>query len=183
MKNLINIILLAFFVSLLVCSCKKEPEPKEATNLPNEVNLGESAIYLNGELIPTYKADCKYGEVNKIMSYVFYDSINLVTNIVGFDWLPQSTGNYELHDERILFVKALTSFSQIVDEDLEGYSYELEDPEEGFCNIEYLDTIQQVAKGRFKAKFKRTSTNGNGDLGLPKRLLFQGVFHEKYVKY
>jgi hypothetical protein len=114
------------------------------------------------------------------MNYIFSDSFELVINAFGFAWLPLSTGNFELHNEDILYVKANTNFSQIIAEDLEGYSYKLEDPEEGFLEVQELDTIQKIAKGRFKAKFKRTSKNGNKDLGLPKILLFQGVFHDRY---
>jgi hypothetical protein len=109
-------------------------------------------------------------------------TVDLVINTFGFNWLPLSVGKFELHQEHILFVKALTNFSQYVSEDLIGYKYKLEDADEGFLDVEQLDSIQQVVKGRFKVKFKLTSRNGNKDLGLPKILLFQGVFHEQYKK-
>ena len=116
------------------------------------------------------------------MSYGFFDSADQVTNILGFDWLPLETGNFELHEDRILFIKALTNFNQVISEDLEGYSYKLIDAEDGFFEVSSIDTVQQIVKGRFEAKFKRTSKNGNKDLGLPKILLFQGVFHERYER-
>jgi hypothetical protein len=171
--------LIALCTAMLVFgACAKEPSAAE--NLPSEVNLGESQTYLNGKLESNYKSYVLYVEADKTMNYIFYDSIELKINSVGFSWLPLTTGDFELHDERILFVKALTSFNQIISEDLEGYSYKLIDEEEGFLKVEALDTVQHTVKGRFQAKFKRTSKNGNGNLGLPKILLFQGVFHEEY---
>jgi hypothetical protein len=176
-KNTIFFTVLMVFV-ILFNRCAKEPTPFE--NLPSEVNLGESVIYLNGQLESNYRPDFKYIEINKIMNYGFYDSVDLKINILGFGWLPLSSGDFELHEERILFVKALTNFDQVISEDLKGYSYKLIDADEGFFNVESLDTVQHIVKGRFQAKFKRTSKNGNRDLGLPKILLFQGVFHEQY---
>jgi len=166
---------------MLAISCDKgELNPPEAV-LPDEVALGESEIYLNGELKEGYQHDFKYIEVYQTMNYGFIERPQaLLVNIFGFSWLPLEAGDFALHTEPIPFIKAKTSFSQVVDEDLEGYSYELMDADEGFFHVEYLDTVNQEVKGRFKAKFKRTSKNGNGDLGLPKVLLFQGVFHENY---
>lgn len=173
-------ILLTTILTMLLCSCAKEPTPFK--DLPNEVNLGASVVYLNGNLASNYKTEFKYIEINKIMSYGFFDSADQVTNILGFDWLPLETGNFELHEDRILFIKALTNFNQVISEDLEGYSYKLIDAEDGFFEVSSIDTVQQIVKGRFEAKFKRTSKNGNKDLGLPKILLFQGVFHERYER-
>jgi hypothetical protein len=70
---------------------------------------------------------------------------------------------------------------QIINEDVIGYEYKLIDEEEGFFNIENLDTIKHEVKGRFRATFCRTSKNGNKDLGLPKILLFQGIFYDSYT--
>lgn len=173
---------LMFFVAIcLASSCDKdELDPPEAV-LPDEVAFGESEIYLNGELKEGYIPGFLYIKVYQTMNYGFSESPRLLlSNTVGFSWLPLEPGNFALHTERIPFIKAKTSFSQIIDEDLEGYSYELIDADEGFFNVESLDTVKLEVKGRFKAKFKRTSKNGNGDLGLPKVLLFQGVFYENY---
>lgn len=165
----------------LAASCDKdELDPPEAV-LPDEIAFGESEVYLNGELKDGYQPAFKYIEVYKTMNYGFLERPQeLLINSVGFSWLPLETGNFELHTERIPFIKAKTSFNQTIQEDLEGYSYELIDADEGFFNVEALDTVKHEVKGRFKAKFKRTSKNGNGDLGLPKVLLFQGVFYENY---
>jgi hypothetical protein len=173
-----NILLSLFLGILFLEACVKEPP--EAQNLPESVELGKSVVFLNGEEASGYKASFLQQSKAKTMNYIFSDSFELVINAFGFAWLPLSTGNFELHNEDILYVKANTNFSQIIAEDLEGYSYKLEDPEEGFLEVQELDTIQKIAKGRFKAKFKRTSKNGNKDLGLPKILLFQGVFHDRY---
>jgi len=155
-----NIFVLLFGILFIVSACHKDPP--EAT-LPDDVNLGESVVYLNGELVSNYKPEFKYIEVYKTMNYGFYDSVGQVTNIFGFDGLPLDVDNFNLHTERILFVKALTSFNQVISGDLEGYSYKLIDADEGFLNVEYLDTVKQEVKGRFKAKFSRTSKNGNKD--------------------
>lgn len=168
-------------IILFIISCSREPD--SFGSLPSEVLLGESVVYLNGEAANNMIHDFKYIEVNKIMNYAFYDSTATRINILGFSWLPLSTGEFDLHDDRILYVKAFTSFTQVVAEDLEGYSYKLVDADQGYLNIDYLDTVEHIVKGRFWAEFKRTSKNGNGDLGLPKRLLLQGIFHEKYLIY
>jgi hypothetical protein len=177
MRNVLLTLLLGVF---FLEACVKEPP--EAQNLPESVELGKSVVFLNGEIAPGYEASFIYLSSYKTMSYVFVDSFDLIVNVFGFDWLPLSTGNFDLHDEDVLYIKANTGFSQAISEDFEGYSYKLEDPEEGFLEVQELDTIQKIAKGRFKAKFKRTSKNGNEDLGidLPKILLFQGVFHDRY---
>lgn len=65
-------------------------------------------------------------------------------------------------------------------EDLKGYSYELIDEENGFFNIETLDLNNKIISGRFQVNFRRTSKNGNSNLGLPKKIAFQGIFHEQY---
>ncbi|MEO6758719.1 MAG: hypothetical protein ABIO24_04635, partial [Saprospiraceae bacterium] len=66
--------------------------------------------------------------------------------------------------------------------DLFGYTYEVQDKEEGYFNITALDTLEQTVQGRFKVKFCRTSKNGvKENLEMPKHLLFEGVFHEKYT--
>jgi hypothetical protein len=163
----------------LLASCAKEPARFD--NLPSEVELGKSVVYLNGSEATNYKPEFNYVEVNKVMSYGFSDSVASKINALGFAWLPLNTGDFQLHEERILFVKALTNFYQTNGEDVILSSYDLIDADEGFFNVESLDTVQQIVKGRFEAKFKRSSKIGNRGSGLPKILLFQGVFHEKYV--
>ena len=115
------------------------------------------------------------------MTYGFVERVDDIINSVGFDLLPLSTGDFGLHTQHVISsFEAVTNFNQIINEDLEGYSYKLIDTDDGFFKVESMDTIQQIVKGRFQAKFKRTSKNGNKDLGLSKILLFQGVFNEHY---
>jgi hypothetical protein len=177
MKNV-----LLFSVAIIILgipvSCQKDPT--EAL-LPDNVEFEKSVIYLNGEE-SAYVPDIQYDSINRVMSYGFFESRNQgqLENLLGFGRLPYEPGEFDLTTENILFTKARTSFRQIVSEDLEGYKYKLVDADEGFFHVEYLDTVNMEVKGRFKAKFCRTSKNGNKDLGLPKNIVFQGVFYEKY---
>ncbi|MFN0177098.1 MAG: hypothetical protein ACKVU0_20825 [Saprospiraceae bacterium] len=171
-------LLLSLGLSIFLSACCKEHE----ADLPSEVKLGQSVVYLNG-CKEDYEPDFKLIKVYSHINFAFVDKYDDVVNLLAFDWLPIQTGDFELHTERIQYIKALTSFGQTVDEDLTGYEYELEVPEEGFFNIEALDTVNQEVKGRFRAQFRRTTKNGYKHLGLPETLLFQGVFNEKYEVY
>jgi hypothetical protein len=177
MKKLLffSFVLLA---SLTVVSCKKDPP--EAL-LPDDVTLGESVVYLNGkeaDYVPAFNHDT----INFLLNFGFIESKNQgqLVNSFSFSWLPLQEGEYELTTKRVPRVNALTDFSQTVGEDLEGYEYKLMDADDGFFNIEYLDTINMEVKGRFKAKFCRTKKNGT-DGELPKNVVFQGLFYEKYT--
>ncbi len=178
MKRLL-LLSITLVILLAIAGCEKDPP--EAM-LPDEVELGESVVYLNGKEVD-YLPFLEFDTVNKVMNYVFAQSRNQgqLINSLGFGRLPYNTGEFELTTENILYVKARTSFHQTVDEDVEGYEYELTDADEGFINVEYLDTVKMEVKGRFKAKFCRTSKNGNKDLGLPKNIVLQGVFYENYI--
>ncbi len=166
-------------ISLVVIGCRKDP----VADLPANVNLGESVVFLNGELATGYEPIFMHDTIYKHLNFSFVETKNngQLLNAFGFGFLSIKEGDYILHTERIQYKGALTSFSQTVSEDLEGYSYELVDAEEGFFKIETLDTINMEVSGRFKAKFRRTSKNGNGDLDMPKRVIFEGVFNEKYT--
>lgn len=164
---------------LFMLSCKKDP--KEAI-LPEQVGFGESVVYLNGELadyLPTFNHDT----INYLLNLSFVESKNQgqLVNALNFDWLPLREGEYKLITKREPRVNALTSFSQTISEDLDGYEYKLMDADDGFFHIEYLDTINMEVKGRFKAKFCRTKKNGTKDGDLPKNMVFQGVFYDKYT--
>ncbi|MBX2891368.1 MAG: hypothetical protein KF734_10600 [Saprospiraceae bacterium] len=165
---------------LSLLACEKESPTTITVDLPDSVEFGKSVVYLNGELTEVYKPDFQLDTIYHLMNYIFIDStISDVITVWGFAWLPIKEGNFELHTERLLYVKALVQFSQIVDGDLDGYDYELIDANEGFLNIEHLDTVKMEVKGRFRVKFKRTTKNGNGDLGLPEFLQFDGAFYDK----
>jgi len=167
-------------VSLLFVGCAKDPSP---IILPSEVDFGNSEIYLNGELSVGYNPVFVYDKVNKLITYGFVERKDDIVNSLGFAWLPQSTGDFALHSQRSVFTNsALTAFNQTINVDQQGYEYKLIDSDEGFFKVEFIDTLQQTVKGRFQAKFKRTSKNGNEDLDLPKVLLYQGVFNETYEK-
>lgn len=176
MKNatLLLIALLAF-----LAACQKEENPPEAV-LPDDVALGESEIYMNGQRV-NYKPFIHHLTYAGVVNYAFYDSLGFIVNTLGFSWVAPMAEEFALQEELVMNeAKTRAYFSQTVSEDLKGYSYKLEDPEEGFLLVEAIDTVGLVVKGRFKAKFRRTSKNGNKeDLGLPKVLLMQGVFHEK----
>ncbi len=178
MKNYLFFALLTTAI-LAYTGCEKDP--LEAI-LPNEVEFGESVVYLNGN-VEDYIPDFQYDSVIHVMSYGFEQSRNQgqLTNLFGFGLLPLSTGNFKITSENKLFEQARASFHQTISEDLEGYEYKLVDADEGFLHVEYLDSIKMEVKGRFKAKFCRTSKNGNKNLGLPKHIVFQGVFYENYI--
>ncbi len=176
LPSLLTPLFFTFFLVLFL-QCQKDPP---AVNLPDDVALGESVIYLNGEIADGYEPDFRRDTIYHLLSFPFVKKEGNITTVFGFDWLPINEGNFKLHTERILYIKAKTLFSQSIDEDTDGYDYKLIDADEGYFNIENLDTIKMEVKGRFKVKFKRTSKNGNGDLGLPKNLQYEGVFYENY---
>jgi hypothetical protein len=183
MKRRIFLPALAAALCLLsFLACEKEKNPTTiAVDLPDNVEFGKSVVYLNGEITEVYKPDFQLDTIYHLVNYIFIDSTskaNVIT-LFGFDWLPINEGNFILHTERELYIGAKTIFSQTVSEDLSGYDYELIDANEGFLNIEYLDTAKMEVKGRFRVKYKRTSKNGNGDLGLPEYLQFDGAFYDK----
>ena len=176
MKQLLSS--LFFLTILFAIGCKKDPP--EAI-LPEDVEFGKSVIYLNGEEVD-YVAVLENDTFNHLMNYGFSQEKGNIFNLLSFGRMPLSTGGFQLTTENILYEKARTSFNQIVDKDLDGYEYELEDVDDGFLNIEYFDSIKMEVKGRFKAKFRRTAKNGvDGD--LPKHLVLQGVFYDKYVRH
>jgi hypothetical protein len=164
-------------IIIFLSGCCKDGE----ADLPEGVKLGKSVVYLNG-CKKDYEPDFIASKVSKYMNFAFveYHKDKDIENLFGFGLLPIQTGEFELHTEHTLYIGALTSFSQTVDEDLIGYEYELVHPEEGFFNIEALDTVKREVKGRFRAEFRRTTKNGYKNLGLPESLLFQGVFNERY---
>ncbi|MDX1911333.1 MAG: hypothetical protein SFV22_07600 [Saprospiraceae bacterium] len=184
MKHLPVLLLLLL---LTTAACKKEDKcttapPWIEVNLPDSVQLGETVVFLNGETVD-YKPIFTYVAVYDLIGYGFHQNLTTILNGFGFDRLLLNAGNYSLYtlNQQTIEGKAKAGFWQIVDEDLIGYTYQLEESVNGFIHVEYLDTAQQIVKGRFKVAFCRTSKNDwEEDLGLPEHLQFQGVFHEKY---
>jgi hypothetical protein len=162
------------------CKCSASPQWIEAV-LPDTVSLGGTLVYLNGEEID-FEPNMVAVKRLEMIGYSFLQVVEDIESAFAFGNVPLKTGYYGLHTDpqQASPDKALAVFAQIVDEDLRGYSYKLEESVEGFIHVESLDSINQVVKGRFKVAFCRTSTNGYEDLGLPEHMLLQGVFHEKY---
>jgi hypothetical protein len=106
---------------LFLLQCKKDPTPIE---LPTIVNFQETRVFLNGDLV-NFKPFFIYNSVYKHLNYAFVKTEPFVNTSISFNWLPSKTGNFGLHTDRIQYIKALTLFSQSVNEDLRGYSYEL----------------------------------------------------------
>jgi hypothetical protein len=175
MKNPIYILI---YVTALFFSCHKSPKE---VDLPTEVDFGKSKIYLNGELMD-YLPIFTHNTIYNKMSYGFKQdkTTELILNVFAFGYYPLKTGDFQLSKIIDDGDKISTRFIQVINEDLTGYSYKLMNADEGFFNLESLDTINLTAKGRFRVEFCRTSKNGNDDLGLPKVLLYQGVFFDKY---
>ncbi len=189
-KTIFSVVLTVVF-SLLMLHCRKEPTPsvepaEPIVNLPTEVNLGESIVYLNGEVFDGVP-DIYYRPFDQLFFAVFLQTkdnadVGQLINLLAFSFLPLRQDNYPLITERLYGIAAYPGFGQIFAEDLTGYTYEVRDKEKGYFNITYLDTVEQVVKGQFKVKFHRTSTNGvTEDLQMPEWLFFEGVFHQKYT--
>ncbi len=178
------------FSWLLLC-CQKDPkmsvEPTEpVVHLPTKVNLGESIVYLNGEVFDS-PPDLFQRSSNQLFFATFAQvkdnpEVGQLYNSLYFSFLPLRQGDYSLTTRQEYGIAAHPSFSQIFAEDLWGYTYEVRDKEKGYFNITYLDSVEQVVKGQFKVKFHRTSTNGvTEDLQMPEWLFFEGIFHEHYT--
>jgi hypothetical protein len=179
MKNLFLSIVI-FILLLLNFGCTKD---SNEVILPESVEIGKSKVYLNGEEVD-YLPFIGNDTINKVIHYLFSQSKDngSIINGCGFGSLALKIGDYQLTDQNSPFTKAFTTFHQTIDGDVTGYEYKLSDQEDGFLKIESLDSIKLEVKGSFRAKFCRTSKNGNKNLGLPKTLLFQGIFFETYLR-
>lgn len=179
------LIMKLLLLSLIWLSC----ETTVLVELPEEVALGETEVYMNGEAV-NYRANIYYFDSIGYLSFVFTEikDNGLTINTMGFGFLPTDIGRYILHTEYYTYVDgkfifptgALTSFNQAVEEDLPGYEYKLIDEEEGFFEITTLDLVNRTVSGRFKASFKRTSKRGVKGQDLPKKMVWQGVFNEHF---
>lgn len=175
---------LPFILLFLAAGCSKEPEIIEAV-LPETVELGKSETYVNGVRDEAYHPYFRIDTFHKLLNFP-YGKVRTGKYredlIMGFNWVPIQLGNYSLRgsEQATSGNFAKTTFAHLIAQDLLGYSYELIEQENGFFSIESLDTVKMEVSGRFKAKFERTSKNGNPDFDLPKVMLFQGIFHEKY---
>lgn len=179
-----NYIVVISCFCLLGSSCKKDNEEFPiGIELPTTIEFGESQIYRNGELIDYERRIYhKTNTIQQDFSYSFFLKQDIVLwHSFKFNWLPADTGFFKIDKPGVMHEVSSTSFTQVISEDLLGYSYDLMDKEDGFIHITHLDTIDMKVKGTFEVKFKRTSKNGNKeDLGLPKYLYFQGIFYDQY---
>lgn len=161
-------------------SCTKSKFPTEV-ELDYDIELGKSRIYLNGDIEESYMPDFLYVSFYNTMLFHFNDEPEeWLWNTLSFSGLSGSIGNYNILEDGTVAGPPNTTFTQTYQEDLQGYTYRLINKDDAYFEIFMIDTIKQEVKGSFKAIFERTSKNGHSDLGLPKILLFQGVFYEKY---
>lgn len=156
--------------------------------LPKNVELGKSEIYLNGEL-RNFEPLILVNEVapRPNVGYAFDQAFGFEDIYrIGFSQLPLEEGNFPLvSTERFEFgLNSKPHFSHTQNRDLDGYNYEPICLEEGYLNIEVFDTTTRIAPGSFLAFFKRTARNGvrDDELDLPKRIVVQGIFHEKFAE-
>lgn len=149
--------------------------------LPTQINLGDSKIFMNGELKPGFETKIFYTTVVQDIIFSFSEIVSpTLQHSVGFGWMALEEYRYPIGKPPVFHEVASASFSQIIEQDRSGYEYELIEPENGYFHIEMLDTAKQEVKGHFKAKFRRTTKNGNKVLGLPKIILMQGIFYQPY---
>lgn len=177
MKNYL-ILLSIVFLSVLSCT----PETIEITELPESVEMGTSMLYLNGKLV-NYDFRTYHDTINNQMGFVFIkrSSDQSYRNILNFTFLPLENGNYIIHRTRELYLGAFSSFGQINFE-ASGWEYELLDPEDGFFEISSIDKEDQIVQGKFRVWFKLKDKHGFRNTGLPKQILFEGIFHENYIR-
>lgn len=177
-----KIILMGLLCIFWLNSCFKDYD----VDIDDTVALGESLVYLNGEESNLTTPFISYSTIHNIINYAFGNVEDFLPNegrSVGFSFASLERKNFFLCKNRDDCEGGVeTSFSHIVGSDLRGFTYQLVNKEEGYFEVTQLDTIQRTVQGRFKVQFKRTTKNGNGDIikDLPKRLTFEGVFHEEY---
>lgn len=160
--------------------CSKSEFPVEA-EIDSNIGLGESRVYINGNIESGYRSTIQFVELYNTLLFNFQDEPEeWLWNAISFSGITKSVGNYNIIGTGTIAGPPNTSFTQTFQEDLEGYSYKLINQQDAYFEIESIDTIKQEVKGSFKAIFERTTKNGHSDLRLPKILLFQGVFYEKY---
>ncbi|HMQ48258.1 MAG TPA: hypothetical protein PKA00_14935 [Saprospiraceae bacterium] len=171
-----------FFVFSSFLGCEKPESPD--IDLPSSIEFGNSVLFLNGEnetgFVPSFFIDT----INDQFLFHFSKEENSVLNSFGFSLLPVQEGSYILHEERTLHLGAKASFSQLIAEDIAGWEYSLDNPEDRFFEIKTLDFLQERVLIRFRVKFKLDSKNGvsNSTSGLPQNIKLEGVFYENFAK-
>lgn len=181
-------ILILLFTVTLFLACNNNLDDF-LVELPLSIDLGKSEIYLNGEL-------------SNFETFIFVNEVSARPNVlyafgqgegmthayaVSFGQVPLIANEFRIIDKnqvKEFGVSTETNFFHTYQRDLDGYDYEPIRLEEGYLNIEVFDTTARVAQGNFLAFFKRTARNGvrDDELNLPKRIVVQGVFHEKFAE-
>ncbi|TVR83961.1 MAG: hypothetical protein EA409_01960 [Saprospirales bacterium] len=172
----------AFIIGLGVfaVSCAKElvgDEFPHGIELPDSVDFGKSLIYRNGELWdyePRLYNFVNRGDKGRFSIFFFFQQETSLWHQFVISRIPADTGYYEIPS---------VGFIQVISEDLFGYSYQLKDDVNSFIQLTKIDTIERKVAGTFQVRYVRRSKNGHRlDLGLPKHLLFQGVFYDYYTE-
>lgn len=170
-------IMLALIVSV---SCEKSTILPEI-EIDHNIQIGESKVYLNGNIEMDYSVTIQYIELYNTLIFSFQEEPEeWLWNTLSFSGINRENGRYSILSSGTIAGPPNTRFKQTYQEDLQGYTYKLIKEDEAYFELIEIDTIKQEVKGSFKAIFERTSKNGHSDLGLPKTLLFQGVFYESY---
>ena len=182
MKNILITLSVIFTFSIL--SCTPDTIEIPITELPESVELGTSILYLNGEVVNDYEFQAFHDTINNQIGFVFRkESIDLsYRNNLQFVFLPLENGNYIIHRTRELYLGAFSSFRQSSFEE-SGWEYELLNPEDGFFEISEIDIEEQIVQGKFRSRYKLKDKHGFKDTGLPEQILFEGIFHENYIRY
>ena len=180
MKN--HLIILSLLLTLSMVGCSPELIEIPITELPESVEVGTSTLYLNGEIVD-YNFRTYHDTTNNQMAFSYHKQISNdgFRNILQMVFLPVKEGTYSIHRIRELFLGAYTTFRQSASEQ-SGWEYELLDPENGFFEISSIDKEEQIVQGKFRVWFKLKDKHGFKDTGLPETILFEGIFHENYVR-
>lgn len=180
MKNFI--IILSVLLTFSIISCSPDSIEIPITELPESVEIGTSILYLNGEMAD-YDFRTYHDTVNNQIGFVFMKEFpnQDYTNKLQFVFLPLKNGDYIIHRTRELYLGAFSTFGQSRYE-ARGWEYELLDPEDGFFEISSIDKEEQIVQGKFRSRYKLKDKNGFRDTGLPETILFEGIFHENYIR-
>jgi len=178
MKNL-------FFLALLltgVYSCGDEPIAPADIDLSLTVDFGDSQVFMNGE--PSdFEVQFFHDTINQqlLLDFVSFPTSS-IENSLEFAYLPVSTGAYNVHEERVLYKGALTSFYQTINSESDGWRYRLINAEDGYFNIQKLDTVSQTIQGNFKVQFEVDEKNNFDGPKLPQNIKFEGSYYDSYTK-
>jgi hypothetical protein len=175
-----NLLIVVLFPLVIGCNPDKMDFDFPDVKFPDNIQLGESEVYLNGEKVD-YTPIIFFDSINNQLQAGFRFKPDFsVSNTLAFDFLPLKNGEYILHEDRVLFKGAKTSFTQIVNSEFDGWEFKLVQADKGTFNITSLDSLNLTIEGYFKAYFEVTNKNGFSDTKLPEKIKFEGKFNETY---